>query len=531
MFRTMRDLRLVARLRLLFMLMLSVCLGSAALSVWSVRQTYVHLERMDLAHRAYEAHLALSNDTYQLFKQYGDALVIGDRDRGAGERALIASIRGDIAEIRTIIGAEIELVGEDEVDELQALAQIELKIEALIRAFDSVLNSGLQQAAPPDEFSADWRRLSHILDAEIDRDFREMIRAALDEEASEVAETRDVAERQLRLLQVLAGVSAVIALLAAFASFWTLNRRVKKPMERLVAGVRDFGEGDMARRVGMDGTDELAEIAAAFDMMAARVEENATRLVRQNTELEAAVADRTGQLEDMLAQARRAESDRRRMLSDVSHELRTPLTIIKGEAEVALRGGEKSLTDYRDALTRTRDAATHTARLVDDLLFVARSEEGHARLKARDIDLVELLRDTLETFGGGAEIENGADTAPLHGDPDRIGQAVMVLLENARHHGGDEVLVRLGATPGGWRIAVEDNGAGMSDEDKARAFERYYRGANAAGRYGSGVGLGLPVARAIAQAHKGTITLEDRPGSGLIAALTLPRKQRLEAVK
>lgn len=530
MLRTMRHLRLVARLRLLFLLMLTVCLGAAALSVWSVRQTYIQLERLDLSHRAYEAHLSLSNHTYQLFKQYGDALVIGDLDDGVGERALIASIRRDIAEIRAIIGAEIELVGEEEVEELQALARIELKIEALIRAFEGILNGGLQTAAPP-EFSADWRRLSHILDAEIDQDFRAMIQMALKEEASEVAETRGLAARELRLLLALAGLSAAIALLTAFASFWILNRRIKAPMEQLVAGVRDFGEGDMTRRVAMGGNDELAEIALAFDMMAARVEDNATRLANQNTELEAAVADRTAQLEDMLAQARRAEADRRRMLSDVSHELRTPLTIIKGEAEVALRGGEKPLTEYRDALTRTRDAATHTARLVDDLLFVARSEEGHARLKARDVDLAKLLRDTMETFGDGAEIESGTAAAPMHGDPDRIGQAVTVLLENARHHGGDEVLVRLGATPDGWRIAVEDNGAGMSDEDKGRAFERFYRGANAAGRYGSGVGLGLPVARAIARAHQGTVTLEDRPGGGLIAALTLPRRHRLEAVR
>ena len=128
------------------------------------------------------------------------------------------------------------------------------------------------------------------------------------------------------------------------------------------------------------------------------------------------------------------------------------------------------------------------------------------------------------------KVETGADAAPMQGDPDRIGQALMVLLENARHHGGDDILVRLDAAPEGWRVAVEDNGAGMSDEDKAHAFERFYRGASAAGRYSSGVGLGLPIARAIAQAHKGSVTLEDRPDGGLIASLILPRKLRLEAV-
>ncbi len=526
----MMDLRLVGRLRLLFVLLLVISIGAAALSMWSVRQTVRHLERTNLAHGAYEAHLSLSNDTYQLFKQYGDALIIGDLDDGAGEQALIASIRSDISEIRRIIGAEIELVGSREVEELPALARIEFKIETLIRAFDDVLSGGSTEPAPPGEFSADWRRLSYILDSEIDQDFRAMIRAALDGEAAEVDEVREEAARELRILWIAAGVAAVTALLAGGASLWTLNRRVKAPLEQLVSGVRDFGDGDMTRRIAMPGKDELAEIAHAFDKMADRVETNATNLSTQNTALESAVADRTRQLERMLSDARRAEADRRRMLSDVSHELRTPLTIIQGEADVALRGGDKSAPDYREALTRTRDAATHTARLVDDLLFVARNDEGHARLKVRQIDLVSLIKDTVGTLGAEAKVESKVAAAPLRADPDRIGQALMVLLENARHHGGSDIVVRLEATSGGWRVAVEDDGAGMSEEDKVHAFERFYRGANAAGRYGSGIGLGLPVARAIVEAHKGSITLEDRPGGGLIASLLLPNKLRLEAV-
>ncbi len=222
----MRNLRLVARLRLLFVVLLGVCLGATALSVWSVRQTFLHLERMDLAHRAYAAHLSLSNNTYQLFKQYGDALVIGDRDEGEGERTLIAAIRGDIATIRRIISTEIEMVGEEEKEELGALAEIEFKIETLIRAFERELNDGSTEAAPPEEFSADWQRLSYILDAEIDQNFRGMIREALAGEAGEVTEVRDRAARELRRLQIFAGLAAAIALLAGATSFWTLNRRV-----------------------------------------------------------------------------------------------------------------------------------------------------------------------------------------------------------------------------------------------------------------------------------------------------------------
>ncbi len=127
---------LVTRLGVLFAVILSVSLFAAALSVWGSRQTQFHVARVSLAHAALEGYLSLSNNTYQLFKQYGDALIIGDRDQGRGERELVAAIRRDIASLRRIIGSEIDLVGEDEIGELEALSVIATKIEELIVAFD-----------------------------------------------------------------------------------------------------------------------------------------------------------------------------------------------------------------------------------------------------------------------------------------------------------------------------------------------------------------------------------------------------------
>lgn len=97
--------------------------------------------------------------------------------------------------------------------------------------------------------------------------------------------------------------------------------------------------------------------------------------------------------------------------------------------------------------------------------------------------------------------------------------------------GGKQIMVRSASTPSGCTVAVEDDGLGMTDEEKALAFERFYRGTNAALRYSRGVGLGLPVARAIAKAHGGGITLADRPGGGLIAVLALPSRFQIEAVR
>ena len=103
-----------------------------------------------------------------------------------------------------------------------------------------------------------------------------------------------------------------------------------------------------------------------------------------------------------------------------------------------------------------------------------------------------------------------------------------VLLDNARHHGGDWVGIELHTQADGYRIAIEDTGPGMTDEEKSLAFERFYRGSNAAERYREGAGLGLPVAQSIAQAHGGNIQLFDRAAGGLKAVLSLPDTDQRE---
>jgi len=178
----------------------------------------------------------------------------------------------------------------------------------------------------------------------------------------------------------------------------------------------------------------------------------------------------------------------------LSHELRTPLTIIKGEADIALRGDDKSRDVYQDALRRVSEAADHTARLVDGLLFVARTEAGEIRLELQRVQLHTVVEEARDIFSHEVSVEGGGGDGTVRCDPGRIRQALLVLLENARHHGRDRIHVRTGTDVAGLTVSVEDSGPGMNDADKALAFERFFRGSNAAERYRKGTGLGLPVA-------------------------------------
>ena len=507
------------------MVMLLFAVGGAAIAIWTANRAEYFSERITLAHRSYERHLELSSNTYQLFKQYGDAMLIGDLDEGRGEAELIRRIRGNISDIRSVIGEEIEMVGEEEIEELELLSKIERKIEDLIGKFEVVAG-----AEAGEELRMNWGQLSAILDDEIDRDFRSMIDEALEEELEEVVETRAMAQAHAVLATRLALAFAILAVVVTLLSLRAYRHQIAGPLAKLMGGVRAFASGQFSRPIGLTGRNEISEVAQVLDDMAEMVEQRTRSLTEENVELEKAVRARTNELERLLQEAQESESTRRQLMADVSHELRTPLTIIQGESEIALRGADKSPDEYRDALIRARDAAAHTTRLVNDLLFISRTESGAARLALEEVDLHALIDETVGMAQTGATLIADLERAPVNVDPVRVRQSVIALLQNARHHGGAQITVRLMSSPLGYRVAVEDDGPGMTDVEKKRAFERFFRGSNAAESYTEGAGLGLPVVRSIAEAHGGHAWLEDRPGGGTVAVIELPKRPRLRAV-
>ncbi len=376
-----------------------------------------------------------------------------------------------------------------------------------------------------------------MLDVKIDKDFNQLIQEGIEDEAEEVRESREEAAAITKLFQVLATVFALLATVATMTSLWVLRRDIKKPIEKLLKGAGALSRGEFEHRIDTIGPIELGNVARAFNRMAAEISNRETALAQTNEHLEKTVADRTAELEQLLDTLKVNEVNRRRLLADVSHELRTPLTIIRGEAEIALRGQLKPPEVYCEALEKCRDAAEHTARLVDDLLFVARREAEETRLDVKAVDLATLLPrvvDKHHSFMAGnnkvVSFTSALGEAIIQGDEGRIRQVGMILLENALRYGGEEIEVRLDRAPAGYVISVTDNGPGMTQEEQAHVFDRFFRGSNAAANYGQGTGLGLPVAKAIIEAHGGKVALTSEPAQGLTVSFTLPTRLQLKAV-
>jgi signal transduction histidine kinase len=215
----------------------------------------------------------------------------------------------------------------------------------------------------------------------------------------------------------------------------------------------------------------------------------------------------------------------REFAADASHELRTPLAIVRGSVEHLQRHPQQRVSEVGDALADIQTEVDRLTGLVDDLLLLARSDSGVIELERSPVDLADAAGETLSRLRAPAEargVQLRLDAAPVTvaGDPDRIRQLLAILIDNAIRHsparGVVTVTVLGDGHPG---LAVEDQGAGIRDEDLPHVFDRFWRAADAPE---GGTGLGLAIAAWIAQHHGGTITASNRQSGGARFEIRLP---------
>lgn len=218
----------------------------------------------------------------------------------------------------------------------------------------------------------------------------------------------------------------------------------------------------------------------------------------------------------------------REFVADASHELRTPLTTLRASTELLARHADEPLAANLAVLDDMRHELRRTERLVDDLLVLARSDLGEITLAVGRVDLGRLadgIVRRLSPLAGerGVALSARGDGAVVDADPDRIEQALLVLVDNALAHTprGGHVSVEVDGEGADAVVRVRDDGPGIPGDEIGHVFERFYRGDRSRARRG-GAGLGLPIARALLRAHGGDVVLESASGAGTIATLRLP---------
>jgi len=285
---------------------------------------------------------------------------------------------------------------------------------------------------------------------------------------------------------------AAMLVLVGAASVW-FARRLGRPLEHLASAAREFGEGNTAARAKLARDDELGDVGRAFDEM----------------------ADRTAIV--MAAQ--------RQLMADVSHELRTPLARIR----VALELAAEDPAAAKDVLADVGTDLDEIDQLIADILTTARLDGEHANVERRPARLDELVEQAAQRFttrhpNRKLETALAGDHRDIDCDPLLLRRALDNLLDNAAKYSDAGTPVSLAVAPNGTRVAFEvvDRGVGMSPDELERAFTPFWRADGSRTRKTGGVGLGLALARRIARAHGGDVTLESTPGKGTKARLDVP---------
>jgi len=219
-------------------------------------------------------------------------------------------------------------------------------------------------------------------------------------------------------------------------------------------------------------------------------------------------------LNEMLSRIEGGVLRERRFVADASHQLRTPLSLLTTELDLALRRA-RSAEELRDALRSAAESTARLSRLSDDLLLLARADEGRVPLKAEETDVADLAHEVGGRFGARVE----AEPLVVRADRLRLEQALTNMLDNAVRHGSGDVLLTAHRRNGTVELHVLDEGAGFPDGFLERAFERFSR-ADPAARDGSG--LGLAIVETIARAHGGAAHAANRPAGGADVWLALP---------
>ncbi len=267
---------------------------------------------------------------------------------------------------------------------------------------------------------------------------------------------------------------------AAVLSWWLAGRAVR-PIERVRRVAEEIEATDLSRRIALEGgTAELASLASSFDAMLDRLEA--------------------------------AAETQQQLIEEASHELRTPLSVLTTNADVLLSHPDPSAADYRAAIERSQAAARRMQAALEELLVDAR---GRARtINLRPVDLAELVHEVVagsEALAADRSTSlrvasDGLDAVPaVRVDASMVHRAIGNLVENAIHHapGGSTVTVALRSVDERVAITVTDDGPGIPADEQAAIFERAWRG-----EASTGTGLGLPIARQVARAHGGDVSVE-----------------------
>ena len=526
--------RFSRKLHLAFGVMLAVTFALAWYFYDSVQWFEHDVRRITYANSVLNGYQVLASQSTQKINLIEDSVAGGEIHDLAAWQENIRLLRSSLNEIRQALVEENTLRDiEGAAGNLEVLDEIEVLIESIVASGEAI-----QLAMDEQDVDSMLATASDLRNSGITQVLQGLMSEAL---ASRVRELEEANSESVSLARYITGVLPLFMLMLVGITVtmtWFFSRSLTRSVNVLREGAHAFTNDDLSHRIPELDELEFERLAEAFNAMARQLADHRAAMRDSNIRLEAIVEERTRALKSSNEILELADENRRKLLADISHEFRTPLTVIRGESEIALRGKAKTKAEYQETLARIMEQADQTTRLVDDLLFIARADAGEPRLTIRSVSVGSVLSATCDDFSAKAEqneinieLALGQGSAVVMGDAGRLRQVFSILLDNALRYSnaGETIEVGLVRNKNDIVVTVRDSGIGLTREESRQAFQRFFRGGKAQA-HARGTGLGLPVAKAIVEAHKGQITLEGKPGEGALATVILPAEEKLKAV-
>lgn len=373
------------------------------------------------------------------------------------------------------------------------------RVQLLDGSGKPIAPTGLVMPLPPDVAGLDSRRVTKTLNSPDRKSWRVTVRrrtAMGQQYVIAVGAPLDETLEQWRTLLKTCLIGIPLALVLAIAGGLWLGRHGLRPLTTMAGEARAITSKTLDTRLTVpSAATELEQFASSFNR----------------------VLDRLGT----------ALATQRRFMADASHELRTPVSIMRTAADVTLSQPVREEEDYREALVTVSQQASRLTRLVDDMLVLARADGGGYPVVMAPVDLTSLVEECIHELSGRAEdkaiaIDRKLEPIALRGDEVLLRRMFSNLLGNALAYTprGGAVTVTLGRSDEGVLLKVADTGLGIAPEDRERVFERFVR--LDAARTTGGAGLGLAIARWVAEAHGGGVQILSSGPGGSVFAATLP---------
>ena len=530
------------KLVLAFASLFGLMLIQAGVAFWLFQTVQQHEKRSVVAENLLVSYTDLSADKQRLKVWYAQLLLTGDAPAEARD-LLLTRIDGHIRSLRTLSELQAGLL--DQSDTPAPAMDHKQTLDVLQNNFSNFRQRVVQTQAERQashqtgDKEQIWRDVLAIFDMAGTQDVRVLIAGAIKQQARISQQAEDAAEatikRSNQVLVAMVALTSAITLVMA----WYFASKLKRPIDDLLLGTQrvQSTQFDPAHPISVPqrSQDEFGQLAGSFNSMAQEIYN--TRLLEKarNEILELAVRERTAELMQANEALQSADGHRRQFFADLSHELRTPTTAILGEAEIALRGKQKSIEDYRFSLNNIASTTRQLSQRISELLLLAREQTLSDHVQLANLPLASILQEAVaqaRSLAQGSEVvvDGILDSSPggAHAvltDAAKLHQVLMVLYDNAVRYtpGGGRVSTQVSDLGGAVEVSIVDTGIGLDATEEAEVFKRNFRGVNARKMRSDGAGLGLAIAQTLAEAIGAEIGLQRQAGGGCRAVVRLTK--------